>query len=384
MTRLFRRLRGWWPKGEVGTELWQNLVFSRLALVLVGWYGMASLRWGYPSPTYNISSNPLVLMWNRWDALWYTGIALHGYWPEALAFFPLYPVLIAGVHWVTFLPVGFSAIVVSNLALVFLVVTFYRLVSEYYSAGIARRSVGIMLLFPTAFFLSAGYSESLFLWLTTAAFLAARRGRFGWAGLLGMLATLTRNEGVFIAIPYLFAYYERYGMEWRRQLLPLFLIPLGIGLFMGYQWQDFGSPLVFIHAEAFWGRHISWPGSGLILAFGGIWQASPLQANAIVSMIDVLAAVSSMVLWVYGLRKKLPLDWLLYWGCLLLIDISAPDPTGQSVLLSMSRLVLVLFPAFVTLGMLSEEDYWRRLLRWVLPGLQMAFFIVFATWHWIA
>ena len=96
MGRIRTWFRAWWPEGKAGRQLWQNLLFSRLALVLVGWIALAELPWQYYSPTYNSTQNPLLLMWIRWDALWYTGIASHGYWTQALAFFPLYPLLIAG------------------------------------------------------------------------------------------------------------------------------------------------------------------------------------------------------------------------------------------------------------------------------------------------
>lgn len=384
MRQVWLTLRKWWPDGRAGRELLQTLVFSRLALILAGWVGLAELTWQYTSPTFNTSQNPLVLMWIRWDAIWYTGIAAHGYWGQALAFFPLYPLLIAAVHGVSRLSFNWSAILVSNAAMVLFAVTFYRLVRETFAERLARRAVWIAFIFPTAFFMSAGYTESLFLWLTTASFLAARRHNFWWAGVYGFFAALTRNEGVFVAIPFLWAYYHQYRYRITRKLLPLFLIPLAIALFMVYQWRDFGNPLGFMAAQSDWGRHITWPWIGIFLSIGTIWQGGPLQPDTILSMIDLVAALGSLALWVYGLRRRMPMDWLVYWAILWLIDVAAPDPGGQSPLLSMSRLVLALFPNFVALGILARNSAWRRMLQWVLPALQVVFFVIFATWHWIA
>lgn len=376
--------RSWWPEGRAGQDLWQHLVFSRLALIMVGWIALAELPWQYYSPTYNPSTNPVVIMWIRWDAFWYTGIAAHGYWTTALAFYPLYPLLIAFVHMLTRLSFDVSSLVVSNIALVLFVVTFYRLVDEYYPHRIARRAVWMALMFPTAFFLSAGYTEALFLWLTTWTFLSAHRGKFWTAGILGFFATLTRNEGLFMVVPILWAYFQRHRFSWHKDIWPIALIPLALGLFMIYQWRDFGNPLAFLAAQAAWGRHVTWPWVGIFLALRTISDGSPLQAGAILSMIDLVAAVSSGMLWVYGLRKKMPVDWLIYWGALWLVDVSAPDPSGQSPLLSMSRLVLVLFPSFVAMSMLAQNLVWRKALQWILPSLQIVFFVIFATWHWIA
>lgn len=374
----------WWPKGAAGRELLELLIFSRIGLVLAGWVGLARLSWKYYSPTYNVSSNPLILMWTRWDAMWYTGIAIHGYWFQALAFFPLYPLLIAGLHWITFVPYPVAAIVVSNLALVGYTVVFYRLVYESFDGELAIRAVWMALMFPTAFFLSAAYTESLFLFLSVSAVLAARRRRFVWSAIWIMLGTLTRNEGVFLVIPWIWAYYQQYGLRWSKALWAGLIIPSGVLAFMGYQWADFGSPIAFIQAQSYWGRHITWPWVGIILALQQILKGSPLQPSAVLSMIDLSAALASMVLWWVGWRNRLPWDWLAYWGMLLVIDVSAPDPTGRSPLLSMSRLVLILFPSYVVMGQLVKNPSWQRGFQWVLPALQVTFFLVFATWHWIA
>lgn len=384
MRQLRLILTQWWPAGKAGRELWQNIVFSRLALVAVGWIALAELPWQYVSPTFNTTQNPLLLMWIRWDALWYTGIAAHGYWTQALAFFPLYPLIIAGGHFIFRMSFDLSAVVMSNVAMVLFLVTFFRLVREYYPESVARRAVWYALIFPTAFFLSAAYTESLFLWLTTAAFLFSRREKFWVAGVFGFFAALTRNEGVFVAIPFLWAYYQKYRYRLTRDIVPIFFIPLAILILMLYQWRDFGNPLGFMAAQAYWGRQITWPWVGIFLALRAIFEGGPLQPDAVLSMIDLLAALTSGVLWIYGFRRRMPLDWLVYWAVLWLIDISAPDPSGQSPLLSMSRLVLVLFPSFVALGILAKNSGWRRMLQWLLPFLQVIFFVIFATWHWIA
>lgn len=382
--RAIHYLQEWWPEGRAGREIWQVLLFSRMALVAVGWVALSQLPWQFYSPSYNPTAIPAVLMWIRWDAFWYTGIAAHGYWNEALAFFPLYPLLIAALHFVSRLSFDVSAVLISNAAMVLFAVTFYRLVRAYYPDWVARRSLWMAFMFPTAFFLSAAYTEAVFLWLSTAAFLAVKRDRLWVAGIFGFFAVLTRNEGAFVIIPMLVWYYRRHRFRLTRDVWPLALLPLAMGLFMIYQWRDFGNALAFLAAQAYWGRHISWPWTGIVLALRTIGHGGPLQENAVLSMIDLLAAVSSGVLWIYGYRRRMPVDWLIYWGALWLIDISAPDPTGQSPLLSMSRLVLVLFPNFVALGILARKSGWRVMLQWMLPMLQAVFFVIFATWHWIA
>lgn len=234
------------------------------------------------------------------------------------------------------------------------------------------------------FFMSAAYTEGLYMFLSTTVFWLAYRKKFWAAGIFGMLAALTRNEGAFTVIPILWSYYQSYGWTIKKSLWSVLLVPAGIVAFMIYQWRDFGSPLAFIAAQSYWGRQITWPWVGIFLAIKTIWHGSPLQPSTILSMIDLCAALIFMILWIFAWRRKFPVDWLAYWGILLLIDISAPDIHGRSPLLSMSRLVLILFPGFVMLGILAKHESWNRFFQWLLPMLQVTFFLIFATWHWIA
>ena len=374
----------WWPDKASARVLFQTLIFSRIALVAAGWVGLTRLPWKYYSPEFNVTTNPVLLMWVRWDGLWYTGIAVHGYWFQALAFFPLYPLLTAAVHQVAFIPAYAAALFVSNISLIGFTVSFFGLVRDIYGADTAQRAVWVAILFPTAFFMSAAYTEGLYLFLSTMVFWMAYRKKFWTAGVFGMLAALTRNEGAFTIIPLLWSYYQSFGLTIKKSLASILLVPGGIIAYMIYQWRDFGSPFAFIAAQSYWGRHITWPWVGIFLAFKTIWQGSPLQPDAILSMIDLCSALGFMTLWIFAWRRKFPIDWLAYWGILLLIDISAPDIHGRSPLLSMSRLVLILFPAFVMMGMLTRHEGWSRFFGWFFPMLQMTFFLVFATWHWIA
>jgi Gpi18-like mannosyltransferase len=74
-------------------------------------------------------------------------------------------------------------------------------VAEFGSIPLARRSVICLAVFPTAYYLVAGYTESLFLALTLGAFLAALKRRWLVAGSLAYLASLTRLQGAVLLLP---------------------------------------------------------------------------------------------------------------------------------------------------------------------------------------
>jgi Predicted integral membrane protein len=115
----------------------------------------------------------------------------------SLAFYPLFPCLLRLVAYISgsYLAAG---LIVSGIASVAAAVLLRRLVQLDYDSAVALRSVWFFLIFPTAYFLHVGYSESLFLALALASVLAARTDRWGLAGLLGAFCWLTRALALFL------------------------------------------------------------------------------------------------------------------------------------------------------------------------------------------
>ena len=202
---------------------------------------------------------------SRWDAWHYTRIALNGY-PEGdisarTAFFPLFPALIrtlAEVQGRTDRPGLFLAsVVVANVCAVLATMALIALVRLELGPDHARRSAWYLLAFPTTLFLSAGYSEALFLLLTVGAILAVRTDRWLWAAALGLLAAWTRPVGVIICLPLaieagLIWWADR---RWRWRPAAAIVAPLaGLTAWMAYLQARFHDPLAFLHAQAGWDR----------------------------------------------------------------------------------------------------------------------------------
>ena len=105
--------------------------------------------------------------WHRWDALWYSSIAEHGYQyageREAtnVGFFPLFPLVNGVIMRVTGLPVEVSGAIVSTLLTFFACLVLYQLtIGETDDPSVARRSVLYLIAFPAAYYLAIGYSEA--------------------------------------------------------------------------------------------------------------------------------------------------------------------------------------------------------------------------------
>ncbi len=112
-------------------------------------------------------------------------------------FFPLFPWLVAAANSVIGVPVA-AAFAVSTVASFFVAPMLYRLVRADLGATVARWSAILLLVFPTAYFLHIGYTESLFLALAFGSLWLARSDRWWAAGVLGGLAALTRVNGLVL------------------------------------------------------------------------------------------------------------------------------------------------------------------------------------------
>jgi hypothetical protein len=190
-------------------EVLALFVASRVAFLLVNYVGYVLIL----APKYSTGSVGVVGLlhaWEQWDARWYLGIAMQGYTSSAsTAFFPLYPLLIAGATAPFHGAGSYTAgLLISNLAFLGALLLLYRLVAGRWGGETARRAVLYLTVFPTALYTFAPYNESLFLLLSLGCFAALERRRWALAGALGALAVLTRSAGLLLLIP--FAY------EWWR------------------------------------------------------------------------------------------------------------------------------------------------------------------------
>lgn len=309
--------------------------------------------------------------WMQWDSLHYQAIATTGYtftgltWPN-IAFFPLYPLLIRAITPLTAGSTTLAALVISNLALLAALLVLYDLVARDFDRVTAYRSVLLLLLFPTSFYLAAGYTESLALALGIAAVWAMRRQRWWLAGAAGFLLALTRVPGVLIAPVLACAYLQHQRWTWRAllrpQILAVVLPPLGLASFMLYQWLAFGTPFAFLSAQGNWnnGMALPWIIPQKILRALRVspeWEMATIQLAVWVGFIGLAVAALWRLPLVYGLTTVL-----------LLLPPFLANQRG-----SLIRHVLIGFPIFIVLALITE----RRWLRWLLYCLMLPLLVIF-------
>lgn len=378
-------------------ESWRALWTSRVAVWVAGllgllWIGRVPNTGGFDpdglTEPFGRFANILVAPLARWDSVWFLSISHDGYGPKSgdhakTAFFPLYPGLIRVVGWVVRSQL-LAGVLISLVCFLAALVLLHRLAAIELGLEGARGTILLLAFFPTALFFSAVYSESLFLLVTVGAVLAARQGRWAWAGIAGLLAALTRNSGVLLLVPLglLYLYGPRAdrppaavvagagavpARDWRR-LLPryalrpdvlwLALVPLGLVLYLAYCGIVLGDVMAPFHAQKLWFRHFVPIGAateGARAAWLGLRQlvhGSPTPVYFTQGGSDSFSTAAQslllfgflvlVVLGVVGALRRLPFAYGAYAGIALLFSVS--NPVDAQPLISLSRYVVVLFP----------------------------------------
>jgi Mannosyltransferase (PIG-V) len=311
-------------------------------------------------------------VWARWDSDWYLRIAESGYdWPSSTpAFFPLYPLLVAGLGRAFAGQFLLAGLVVSLAACGLAFVLLHQLVAQRLGPADARRAVLYLAFFPTSLFLGAVYGESLFLALAVATFLLAERGRIGWAAVTTGLALLTRAQGVAL-VPALAVF----ACRSRRRPRDLWLLGVPAAMFLAYPlalevWVGHG--LGFVDAQRVWERSLATLGplGGLVQAVGEGDVLGPVLAAAMLA----LAALAWRLLGAaYGLYAL---------GALALPMALPSERLGG--LYSFPRFALVAFPCLVALAVLGRDRRVHIAVVAVLGTALVVNVVRWALWYWVA
>lgn len=136
----------------------------------------------------------------QWDAKHFLRVAMAGYdtLEPSIQVFPLYPALIRLIkpligNWIQ---AGFA---VAQIASFFAFYFLYKLARLDLGENESKVALILFAMFPTAYFLSAPYTEPLFCALTFGGIYFARTDRFAAAALLCLGASLTRYTGLLLA-----------------------------------------------------------------------------------------------------------------------------------------------------------------------------------------
>ncbi len=291
--------------------------------------------------------------WTNFDGGLYLSIAQNGYYPLQQAFFPLYPLIIRFL--ITYLPVPIEIVgqLISSISFLGGLIIFYYLIKEINKRA-AWAAVLFLLIFPASFFFAAAYTESLFFLLAVSVVYAARHEKWWLAGLLGMLASMTRVFGILLAIIVIPEYFKSSSQKKLSEVISLTLIPLGLLIYMVYLWKAFGDPLAFFHVQPAFGANRS--GNDLILIPQVLWRYLKIfftvpfwSLNYLIAAFELFSFLLGLWLVWQGSLLKIETPYLFYSLAVLLL------PTLTGTLSSMPRYFLSAFPLFFVLGSLHNK-----------------------------
>ncbi len=371
-------------------------VITRLVLCVAALIGNLMLptdpgHWD-PAP-----GNTLLGLTARWDSQWYDWIVKEGYWLRPgersnIAFFPMYPLTIKLIMPFVGNNTVLAGVLVSNLAFLLTLVVLYKLVElEYGSRGTARRAVFYLALFPTSFFFSMMYSESLFLLFVVTAVYFARQKLWAWATLMGLLASATRIVGVFTWGIVMWEWLWVHGWtlarmhhlsSWRNlwqglrqdwfQVLIISAIPLGLLSYMVFLHLNFNDPVAFSTVQSAWGR-----------VNVGFWAVIARDMGALLSQGASLGNIArflnlSTLLLFLGISlavwRRLGAGYAIYIILALLIPTTS---ASQSII----RYALVCFPVFMVAGDWGRNEFFDRV--WMTGSAMLLGVLTAVSVNWI-
>ncbi len=326
---------------------------AKAAVFAVGYASAYATAYSYAE-----STEPLRLFMNmfaKWDSLHYMFIAENGYVNEGdpanfIVFFPLYPVLVRLITF-DFAYVNLSGLLVSNLFSVAAVVYLFKLAKLDYSDSVAEKAVLFLCVFPTAYFLSAVFTESLFLAVVIASLYYARQGKWGFAGALGLLASLTRLAGALMLPVLAVEYFHQKGWkpkaaDWR--LLWVGLPVLGFVVYLLINYAVTGGFFTFMEIQRTHWYETFDPLAGLVQALN--WPShSTFPDSLTVGYAQVAFAGLGLFMILIGYFAKLRPSYQVYmlFNWMLAVSIS--------FWISVPRYVLTLFPMFIVLALASKK-----------------------------
>ena len=311
--------------------------------------------------------NQIVKVWEKWDATNYIRIS-HGYTSfmvgddySTLVFFPLYSLLLSMVN--TFiLNIHAAALLTSALCYSGACVFLYKLVCIDYPKSTAQKAVILMSIFPFGFFYGAIMSECAFLLTSIATLFYIRKHNWAAAGVVGMLAALSRSAGVFLVFPATVEFIEEYKLleslkDINSKLIIiakkwawLLLIPIGTCIYLYINYKVAGNPFEFLRLEE---KYWSQTGQPFFKTVGSLWniinseKGVSTKMGAFIPGLVILLCMYAIMLISIPKHRSMYSAWLLVY---LIVNTTMSWP------LSLCRFLLCAVPVYVFLGDMCDKN----------------------------
>lgn len=320
----------------------------------------------------------------NFDGVHYLRIAEMGYSSQySQAFFPLYPILIKTFSYL--LPFNLQAnllisgLLLANLFAVLGLFLLYKLFKLDFDERISYKSILLLIAFPTAFYLGAVYTESLFLFLTVLSFLLMRKEKFFLGAVVIGLATATRVFGVLL-IPMLVYYLYKTKFPLYKSVVYCVLAVSGIIIYMIYLGINFGDPIYFLNAQPAFGAErtnhqlIFLP--QVLYRYLKIFITVDLKTALFLNaFLEFIFTILPLIL-IFLARKMIKKEYSYFSFMSLII------PTLTGTLSSMPRYSLMIFPTFPFLAKKLKKFFYLFCL--LLFVLQIILLVMYIRGYWVS
>lgn len=364
-------------------------------LIIFSYFLLPFSRSSYLSNFHLGNTINLSTAFSTWDAQHYLSLAQSGYKSNSQSdrFFPVFPFTIHLLSPILGL-VG-SGLFIANLASFVGFIYFYLFAKEFLkSQEKAYVSLVTFLIFPTSFFFSIIYSESVFLCFMMIAFYYLYKRKIYITALTSIFLPLIRPTGIFVIVPFIlyiifdykneiFAFSKVHILQthipFRRSLLIFFSTILGFIFYMLIMGKMIGNPFAGFAFQNDIAGHLS-----SISIFNWNFIKDIIPQHLVLhdpnnSLIDRLFFIIFLL--------SLPVIWRKTDRILFALSLVMGLVPLLGSFMSYTRYVLMIFPFFIALGSLfgekenKEFNFFYTYSALLLQGL---FIILQSLNYWVA
>ncbi|MGI8532866.1 MAG: hypothetical protein ACR2KN_07660 [Geodermatophilaceae bacterium] len=327
-----------------------------------------------------------------WDGGWYLRIAQDGYTGRldlssessgSLGFYPLYPLLIRGGSALSGLAPGIVGVLLSEAAALVAAVGLYVLAARLWSPQVGVALVLLWSTQPLSIVLSMVYTEALFTALAVWALVLLHRRAWLGAGILALLAGLSRSSGLGVAAAVAgYAAWcwwraeSRQGRQWVGAALALAGTPLW-WLWVGRHVGQLNA--WFVVQDRIWGSR--WDSGGYVLGLGvDLFRQQVRYSGDAVLVVTVtyVCLLLAAVLLVEAVARRVWWPLLVYAVVLLALTVGSAGFINAKL-----RFLVPIFPLLIPLArVLARSDRRVQLLVAVLLIGGSAWFGAFLLVVW--
>jgi Gpi18-like mannosyltransferase len=382
----------------------------RIALFLIAFLAIYLIpKWGGWFPYADRVLEPTKLpswIWGfgNFDGVHYLRIMQNGYNSIfTQAFFPLFPLvgrMLTAINVFTPKAIGldtsifvdpaffYNGLILANVFFALALYYLYRLFRLDYPEKTSLLSLVLLLVFPTAYYFGAIYTESLFLLLTVLCLYSARKKNYLLAGVFAALVSATRIVGFLLALSLLVEIVSDVRTkrliiksgQFVKSIAGLFIAPLGTILYMVYLKITTGDPLLFLSVQSSFGAERS--STHLIMLPQVIYRYFKIFTSVPIFSLSFGAALNEFVFTIVPLMllvilfKKIRFSYWLFTFLYLII------PTLTGTFLSMPRFALMSFLLFPLI--VERTGKYFKLLVFVFLILEVILVSLFTRGYWVA